>query len=325
MRTGTKRVLLICSTLALLAVQANLALARGGGGVGRSLGGGSFGGGGFSGGGFSGGGFSGGFSGGMGGFNFMPFFLGGGFGGGGSGGLFSLIFLLVVLYLVFKAMRLGGGGWQNRQNRPYNRGNGNPYNRGPRPLRREESAEPVDLTGRPISNHEELQRFAKAISFTRENMAYFAQTFPRWDRPLLVARVRQVFFWLQDAWSRGDLSDGEGYLAPKLTADYREKLAAMRGRGERNMIKEPILEPDEVEFVHSHLDENSQHFMAMIFASLIDYTIDAQGRRVSGDDTHRLYFTEFWEFYWQDDKWVLANIYQEDALEVARLARGDEQ
>ena len=39
---------------------------------------------------------------------------------------------------------------------------------------------------------------------------------------------------------------------------------------------------------------------------------------------HRLYYTEFWEFVWQDDRWVLANIYQEDALEVAKIARGEE-
>lgn len=49
----------------------------------------------------------------------------------------------------------------------------------------------------------------------------------------------------------------------------------------------------------------------------------ASNVQISGDNENRLYYTEFWEFVWQDDRWVLANIYQEDALEVAKIARGE--
>ena len=97
----------------------------------------------------------------------------------------------------------------------------------------------------------------------------------------------------------------------------------MKARGERNIIKEPVLNTGDIEFIHSHLDELTQHFIAMVSASLIDYTVDASERQISGDNTHRLYYTEFWEFVWQDDKWLLSNIYQEDALEVAKIARGE--
>ncbi|MHB1654053.1 MAG: TIM44-like domain-containing protein [Desulfitobacteriaceae bacterium] len=311
MRTWTKRAVFAATTLVFLAGQASLALARGGGGVGGSLGGSS---GRSFGGSFSGGGLSGGF----GGFSFFPFFWGGPFlgGGGSSGGLFGLLFLLVIGYLVLKTLRRSRGWRQNR-----------PYNPGPRPIEREDYSEqmPVDLSGRPITNTEELQRFAKAISFTRENMNYYAQSFPRWDRDYLVARVRQVYFWLQDAWNRQDLTGNNEHLTPRLSSEYRQNLEGMRARGERNMIKEPVLESGDIEFIHSHLGEDSQHFIAMLSASLIDYTVDAQGRVISGDNTHRLYFTEFWELVWQGENWVLSNIYQEDALEVAKLARGDEQ
>jgi predicted lipid-binding transport protein (Tim44 family) len=91
------------------------------------------------------------------------------------------------------------------------------------------------------------------------------------------------------------------------------------------MIKEPVLNTGDIEFIHSHLDEQTQHFMVMVSASLIDYTVDASNRQISGDNKNRLYYIEFWEFVWQDDRWVLANIYQEDALEVAKIARGEEK
>lgn len=296
----------VAITFLLLSGQASLALARGGGGVGGSLGESS--GRSFSGGSFSGGSLPrGSSSGGLGGFFPFPFFFFGGNSSGGSlfGGFFSFLFLMVILYLIFKALRSSRRLGQGR------------LSKNPNEL-------PVDLNGRPITNSDTLQRFGKAINFTRENMRYYAESFPRWDRDFLIGRVRQVFFWLQDAWSRQDLSADKEYLTITLSNKYRADLQGMKARGERNVIKEPVLNTGDIEFIHSHLDELTQHFMVMVSASLIDYTVDTSGRQISGDNTHRLYYTEFWEFVWQDDRWLLANIYQEDALEVAKIARGEE-
>jgi len=300
MNTRMKRIG-VAITFVLLWTQASLALARGGGGVGGSLGGSS--GGSVGGGSFSGGGAS---SGGLGGFFPMPFFFFGGSGGSGSGGILSLLFIIVIGYFVFKTLR---------SSRRWNRGTSN----------NNSTQSPVDLNGKPITNSDSLQRFGKSITFTRENMRYFAETFPRWDRDALIGRVKQVFFWLQDGWSRQDLSAANDYLATTLGNKYKADLQAMKARGERNMIKEPLLDNGDIEFIHSQLDEQTQHFMAMVSASLIDYTVDTSERLISGDDKHRLYYTEFWEFVWQDDKWLLANIYQEDAIEVAKIARGEDE
>lgn len=319
-------------------------LARAGGGIGGSLGGsagrsfssGSFSGGSFSGGGFSGRSFSGGF------FPF-PFFIGGtGYTGGSIfGGLFGFLFVILILYLVFKAMRASrswrgsnfGGG---RRGGNFGDGRGSHYgggNSGFPPLGRKQDtwqtpgegqASVVDISGRPITNADNLRRFAQAISFTRDNMLYFAQTFPRWDRAYLSGRIRQVFFWFQDAWSRQDLSEAPEYLAPDLTAKYRSDLERMKMRGERNLIKEPVLNQGDIEFIDSDLSEEGERFIVMLSASLLDYTIESSGRTIAGDADKRLYFTEFWEFSWQGDKWLLTRIYQEDALELAKIARGQE-
>jgi len=305
----------VAITLVLLTSQASLALARGGGGVGGSLGGSA--GRSFSGGSVSGGSLAGGSSGGgLGGFFPMPFFFFGGnsSGGSSSGGVLGVIFLLVIFYFIFKALR--------------SRRSGQGRNKGP--LGGENKADsssqnPVGLDGRAITNSESLLRFGKAINFTRENMRYYSETFPRWDRDYLIGRIRQVFFWLQDAWSRQDLSAANDYLATPLGDKYRADIQGMKVRGERNMIKEPVLNTGDIEFIHSELDEQTQHFMVMVSASLIDYTVDGSDRQISGDSKNRLYYQEFWEFVWQDDRWVLANIFQEDALEVTKIARGEEK
>jgi len=293
-------------TLMLLASQASFALARGGGGVGGSLGKSTVGS--FSGG--SGGGLSGG---GLNGFSPFPFLFFGGMSSGGSGGIFGFLFLLVIGYFIFKAwlsFRRNGG--QRGKDRGLGADNSS-------------SQTPVGLDGRPITNSDSLQRFGKAINFTRENMRYYSETFPRWDRDYLIGRIRQVFFWLQDAWSRQDLSGANDYFTTLLGNKYQTDIQAMRARGERNMIKEPVLNTGDIEFIHSYMDEKTQHFMVMVSASLIDYTVDTSNRQISGDNGNRLYYTEFWEFVWQADRWVLANIYQEDALEVAKIARGEDE
>ncbi|WP_407314398.1 TIM44-like domain-containing protein [Desulfosporosinus sp. SB140] len=313
MKLRTKCLGVVSTTLMLLATKVTLVLARGGGGVGGSLGGSS---GGSSGRSFSGGSFSGGYSGGysgrgLGGFFPFPFFF---FGGSSSGSIFSFLLLMVILYLVFKALR---------SSRTWSKTRYNPR-RTPSVMERpSDESIPLDLAGRPITNADNLQRFGKAISFTRENMRYYAETFPRWDRDFLIGRVRQVFFWLQDAWSRQDLSAAHEYVTKTLENKYQLDLQGMNARGERNVIKEPLLSTEDIEFIHSHLDEATEHFMVMVSASLIDYTVDSGGREISGDKLHRLYFTEFWEFVWQDERWLLSNIYQEDALEVAKIARGE--
>lgn len=317
------------TSLLILASQATVVLARAGGGRGGSLGGssGSFSGGSFSGGTFSGGTFSGGYSSrGIGGF--FPFFW---FGGPsyGSGSLFSLIFFLVILYFVFKVLRSSRHRWQGGRGARGGRGFGgfgDSIQTGKKQDYRPDypTQTPVDITGRPITNDQNLRRFAKAIEYTRENMRYYAETFPRWDRDLLVGRVRQVFFWFQDSWTRQDLSGGEDYIASALLQRYRSDLSNMKARGERNIIKEPVLHEGDIEFIHSHLDEYEQHFIVMIAASLFDYTVDASSRIIAGEDDNRLYFTEFWEFRWNGSQWVLAEIHQEDALEITKIARGDE-
>jgi predicted lipid-binding transport protein (Tim44 family) len=328
MKRWIKSIGVTITSLLILASQASVVLARAGGGKSGSLGGssgGSFSGGSFSGGGLSGGSFSGGFpSRGFGGF--FPFFWFGGSSTGGSlfGGLFNLIIIFGIVYLIIKVFRssqqrrAGGKGFENpfqkKSKGDYRNDMGGAYS----------SQTPVDVTGKPITNDYNVIRFSKAINFTKENMRYYAETFPRWDRDYLVGRVRAVYYWLQDSWTRQDLSGAEEYVTPALREKYRRDLAQMKARGERNVIKEPVLHAEDIEFIHSHLDELEQRFIVMISASLIDYTVDASGRIIAGEDDNRLYFTEFWEFRWVDNQWMLSEILQEDALEITKIARGDE-
>ncbi|CDX04792.1 Tim44-like domain [Desulfitobacterium hafniense] len=316
MKKWAKKMSIAITTLLIVSSQANIALARAGGGRGGSLGR-SYSGGAMSGGSFSGGGFSGGYSGGgLNGFAFFPFFWGGTPYGGSSSffsGLISIALILGIIYFLYITLGSSRRTWKNKRSKGHS--NYNNHN--------DSSPHPIDVTGKPITNTENLRRFYNAIQYTRENMNYYAESFTRWDRQFLLERVRQVFFWIQDAWTRQDLTGGENYIVSSVLQKYSLDLENMNSRGERNVIKEPVLHAEDIEFIHSYLGESSQYFVVMLRASMIDYTVDTSGKIIAGEDDNRLYFTEFWRFTWQGDQWVLSEIYQEDALEMTQIARGD--
>ncbi|HWJ02990.1 MAG TPA: TIM44-like domain-containing protein [Verrucomicrobiae bacterium] len=305
-----KQIQVLGATVIFWGLQAAMVLARAGGAKGGSYSkgstgggfGGSFGGGGL--GGYSGGGFSRGF---------FPFFFFGGGGGGIFSSLMTLIVLAAIALFVFRFImrrrsfgtRRDGYGSQESTWRPES--GGSSY------------GQPVDFEGRVIKN--ERSRYGPAINFTRQNMEYFAQKFPRWDHGVVEGRVKQVFYFLQDAWSRQDLSEAGDYLTRQVTEGYQQKLTQMKARGERNVVHDPDLSAENIDFVYSQLSDTGERFVARIFASLVDYTVDASGRVIAGEEDNRLYFNEFWEFIWEGGQWKLAGIYQEDSLEAAKWAR----
>jgi len=299
-RTVAVLLLLVLGTVLLLAVAP--AWARFGGGLGGESfsGGESFGGGGGFGGGSSFGGF-----GGMGGFGFFPLFL-----GGGSGSLGTVITIIMVILLLnwVRNAAFRSGGYR----RTPRRGSGS--------FGEQDREAPVELEPTNLSRE---RAFAQAIDYTRKNMDYFGSRFPYWDRDMLVGRVKQAFFVLQDAWSRQDLSGGRDYLTADLYREYEEKLARMRERGERDVIRDVGLRDSDVNFVYSRMDEEGQSFIVMIFASMYDYVVNPAGEVVSGNRDKKLYFREFWEFVWQDELWKLARIHEEDSVTIARIKNMD--
>jgi len=231
--------------------------------------------------------------------------------------------LAVIAFILFRLFFRGGsfGRW-GRKNSGESTWDSEPHSTPAQPQSGGwDSGQPVDFEGRPIRN--ERSRFGAAINYTRQNMDYYAGKFPRWDYGVLTGRVKQVFFYLQDAWSRQDISECSEYLTADLMAEYEGKLDAIKARGERNIVRDPDLSSENIDFVYSHLDADGERFVARIFASVVDYTVDASGKVIAGEEDNRLYFNEFWEFVWQDGQWKLAAIYQEDSIEAARWARVD--
>jgi len=119
----------------------------------------------------------------------------------------------------------------------------------------------------------------------------------------------QILKNVQAAWSAGDLNALRNLATPEMVSYFAEQLADYTSRSVRNVVSDVrLLQGD----LSEAWEENGREFatVAMRF-SMIDVTLDAQGRVVDGSSTEPVTATELWTFMrTQGGRWLLSAIQQ---------------
>jgi predicted lipid-binding transport protein (Tim44 family) len=114
---------------------------------------------------------------------------------------------------------------------------------------------------------------------------------------------------VQDAWSRQDLGTLRRISTPEMTRYFEQDLADLAARGWTNTARDVKLESGDLAEAWT---ENGQDYatVAMRF-SLVETTVDREGRVVEGHPTSRETATEIWTFTRRPGtEWVLSAIQQ---------------
>ncbi len=132
---------------------------------------------------------------------------------------------------------------------------------------------------------------------------------------MLEGLVRDVFIRVQTAWQARDYSTLGGIMMPNLHAGHTAKVAAMKERGEINVMDD--LKILHIDFVHVRCPKETEgrSFTALITASARDYTISEASASGSGSGVEPSTFQEFWTFYQFNGNWALARIDQVGELD----------
>ncbi|MDD5208332.1 MAG: TIM44-like domain-containing protein [Elusimicrobiales bacterium] len=127
---------------------------------------------------------------------------------------------------------------------------------------------------------------------------------------MLEGLVRDIFIRVQTAWQARDYSTLGGVMMPNLHAGHTAKVAAMKERGEINMMDD--LKLLHIDFVHVRCPKEAEgrSFTSLITASARDYTISENSASRSGSGVEPSTFQEFWTFYQLKGNWALARIDQ---------------
>ena len=202
---------------------------------------------------------------------------GGGFGGSGIG-LFEILIFGGIIYFLYKKFsgrnRSGtspfsssGGGYENVSGSPYR---------------------PPDMAAGDIPDmapgdmaQEELDLVRRYDpGFDPENFKEFSQ---------------DVFFKVQAAWTRRDISVMQQYLGKQLLSEYEGHFADLKAKGQENRLENIAVR--RVDIVDMGEMDGEPFVIIQFKANLLDYTVDeATGNVIEGSNSEPVKFEERWAF-----------------------------
>ncbi|MDP2865494.1 MAG: TIM44-like domain-containing protein, partial [Elusimicrobiota bacterium] len=138
---------------------------------------------------------------------------------------------------------------------------------------------------------------------------------PAFNPETLESLAREIFIRVQTAWQARDYTTLRGAMMPNLHAGHSAKVAAMKERGEINIMED--LHILHLDFVHVRCPREAEGraFTALITASAKDYTINERTEFRNDALTTPSTFQEFWTFYQLNGSWALARIDQVGELD----------
>jgi len=133
------------------------------------------------------------------------------------------------------------------------------------------------------------------VSTTASGIAVVRRSDPHFDPDLFREGAQDIFFRIQAAWMRQDLSLVDGLIGEDLASEYRRQLEEMKARGVINRLENIAVRS--VEIIDAGCDRGFAWITVKFTANLLDYTVDAKTEKVvEGDPTTPVKFEENWTF-----------------------------
>lgn len=199
--------------------------------------------------------------------------IGGSGGGGGGIGLFDLLILCGIGYFIYKRFVKPNMGSRN-PSAPFN-----PF-----------SADGSQQSGFPGPPAPPAYPAASSDGFDG-----IRKSEPDFNPEKFKEIAQDVFFKVQAAWMRRDLSTVQGLLGQQLKTEYETRFAEMKQQGLINRLENIAVRSVEIDDAGT---EGGEVYVKILFtANLLDYTVEeASGKVVKGSNTEPVKFEEYWTF-----------------------------
>lgn len=146
-----------------------------------------------------------------------------------------------------------------------------------------------------------------------KNISHIAKMDPSFSEARFKDTAQDIFFKIQGAWTRRDLSSVKHLLTPQMLNIFQDEINKLIENKHINRLENIAIR--EVEIVDAAQDQGEEYITVKFLANLLDYTVDeTTGRVISGSDSDPVKFLEYWTFYRKigDKQWVLSGITQEN-------------
>jgi predicted lipid-binding transport protein (Tim44 family) len=205
--------------------------------------------------------------------------------GGGMGGGFGLLDILLVLGIGYMIFRLLRG-------------------------RAKRSAQP-DQAQDYAPGEKVTQLYPAGTDERATGLGYIRQMDPAFDEERFKDGVMDIFFKIQSAWMNRDLGPVTSLLTDEMRRIFQEDIDRLLRDRQVNRLENIAVRS--VELTEVWQEAGQDYITTLIYANLLDYTVDdAGGQVISGSKTDPVKFEEFWTFTRPvgNNAWRLSAIHQ---------------
>jgi len=145
-----------------------------------------------------------------------------------------------------------------------------------------------------------------------EGLRHIREMDPSFDEKAFKDLSEDIFFKIQGAWTRRDLSNVRQLLSREMFNVFQQDVNRMLAEKQINRLENIAVR--EVEIVEAGQKRGEEFVTARFYANLLDYTSDDKtGQIISGSSSDPVKFVEYWTFSRNvgEKNWVLAGISQE--------------
>lgn len=195
-------------------------------------------------------------------------------GAGGGIGLFDILLIGGILYLIYRFIA------SRRREAAQTAGGTQQYWR---------QTEKVDPASQPYNFSQPV-----AQDETSSGLAHVRQMDGTFDENRFKDVAQDIFFRVQGAWTRRDVTPVTNLQTPEMQAIFRRQIEELKAAGAINRLENIAVR--EVEITEAWQEEGNDYITVRFLASILDYTTDESGNVVSGSDAEPVKFEEYWTF-----------------------------
>jgi len=132
------------------------------------------------------------------------------------------------------------------------------------------------------------------VDETGFGLAHLRQMDSSFDENRFKETAQDIFFRVQGAWTRRDLSPVVELLTPEMQVIFRQQIDELKAAGTINRLENIAIR--EVDITEAWQEEGKDYLTVRFLASLLDYTTDETGKVIAGSDVEPVKFEEYWTF-----------------------------
>lgn len=151
-------------------------------------------------------------------------------------------------------------------------------------------------------------------SKNRKKLKNSARQDPLWNEDTVIARIEEIYYKVQVAWSDKDLVTLKKYLTPSLFEEWKLKLEWDEYRYQQNILESIRLLDQKIIFMNDDIDDTKDYFIAYIQGKIKDYVMDTIDHTVIRENEPN--FVEYWRFIRIDNNFYLDAVFQEDEINI---------